>query len=424
MREIRGRRLVERLALLHRAYTWSLLVMLLSGVALYLPALRAPLAFIRVPLRNAHIAAGIFQIALIGLYVGLLVPHWRSLGPWLGKRLNVVASLFLAIGWSLSGVVLWWDRALLPYTQAALFWHDALTWVGGIYLGGHALVRLLKIELALPWARSFRNQARPPASPISAYRLAKAIERRRFLSRFAINAGMLVAGTSALSWWIKRRRIFEPAMARVQQAPSYPVPTPDPRSSPPIGGGARGHFRIYNVARSMPVFDPYTWRLDVDGLVKHSLSLTWGQVIELPRDVWVRDFHCVSGWSVYNVTWEGIPLARLFDQVGILPQASHVKFYSYDGVYTDALTIDQALLDDTFLAMFKDGKPLSQPEGAPLRLIMPRMFAYKSVKWLTRIELIDQPHTGFWQRLGYAEDAWIPGVSREGSSTNIPGRRT
>lgn len=130
----------------------------------------------------------------------------------------------------------------------------------------------------------------------------------------------------------------------------------------------------------------------------------------------MRDFHCVSGWSVYNVTWEGIPLAALLDQVGVASQATHVKFYSYDGVYTDALTLDQARLDDTFLTVFKDGKPLSQPEGAPIRLIMPRMFAYKSVKWLTRIELIDHAHVGFWERLGYAEDAWIPGVAREGPS--------
>lgn len=423
VKSLQGRRLMERLASLHRAYAWSLSAMLLSGLALYLPALRAPLAPIRVPLRHVHIAAGLFQIILIALYAVVLVPHWRILRPWLGKKLNVIVSLALAVSWSLSGVVLWWDRALLPYTQTALVVHDVATWIGVFYLGGHAFLRFFKLDLALPWARSPQSPARPSGDPINAYRLAKAIQRRRFLTRFALHAAMLVAGTSVTAWWYKRRRVFEPALARVQPAPSYPVPTPDPRSDPPVGGGARGHFRIYNVARSMPVFDPHTWRLDIDGLVLRSLSLTWGQVIQLPRDVWVRDFHCVSGWSVYNVTWEGIPLKSLLEQAGIHPQATHVKFYSYDGVYTDALSLDQALLDDTFLAIFKDGKPLTQPEGAPMRLIMPRMFAYKSVKWLTRIELIDEPHLGFWERLGYAQDAWIPGVSKEGPSENIPQRR-
>lgn len=414
---------MERLAWLHRAYAWSSLVMLLSGLVLYLPALRAPLAPIRVPLRNAHIAAGLLQALLVVMYLALLIPHWRSLGRWLGKRLNVIVSLCLAFGWGLSGIVLWWDRALLPYTQTALIVHDVLTWIGVAYLGGHAILRFFKIELALPWAKAREAAPRPPANPIAAYRLARAIERRRFLTRFALSAGMLAAGTALTSWWIKRLVAFEPVLARVQPAPSYPLPTPDPRSAPPVGGGARGHFRIYNVAPRLPVFDPATWRLDVDGLVRRPIGLTWSQVIELPRDVWVRDFHCVSGWSVYNVTWEGIRLRDLLEQVGVLPGATHVKFYSFDGVYTDALTLDQALLDDTFLALLKDGKPLTQPEGAPMRLIMPRMFAYKSVKWLKRIELIDQPHLGFWERLGYQEDAWIPGVPKDGPSENIPQRR-
>lgn len=417
MAQPRGRILMERLAKLHRLYAWSLLVMLLSGLALYLPALRGPLAFVRMPLRQVHIGAGLAQILLIIGYLTLLLPHWRSLGPWLGKRLNLIFSLFLAVGWGLSGIILWWDRAFMPYTQTALIWHDALTWVGAIYLSGHAVVRFFNVELALPWARVGREDARPPANPIAAYRLARAIERRRFVTRVLRHGGMLFAGSWMVGWWIKRHRAQVPAaLARIQPARAYPRPTPDPRSAPPIGGGARGHFRIYNVARSMPVFDPFTWRLRVDGLVQRELSLTWEQVIELPRDVWVRDFHCVSGWSVLNVTWEGIPLSVLLDQSGVAQGASHVKFYSYDGVYTDALTLAQARLDDTFLAMFKDGELLSGPEGAPLRLIMPRMFAYKSVKWLTRIELIDQPHVGFWERLGYAEDAWIPGVDREGPS--------
>ena len=242
MVERRGRRLVERLTRLHRMYAWSLLAMLISGLLLYLPGLRAPLAVFRVPLRNAHIAAGLFQVVLIVLYLVLLVPHWRSLGSWLGKRLNLMTSLFLAAGWSVSGVILWWDRALLPYTQAALAWHDGLTWAGAIYLTGHAILRLFKIDLALPWARSPGTKARPPANPVAAYRLAKAIERRRFLSRLLMHAGLLIAGSSGLGWWIKRRRLFEPALARLEQAPSYPVPTPDPRSSPPIGGGAAGIF--------------------------------------------------------------------------------------------------------------------------------------------------------------------------------------
>jgi len=417
----RGRRTMESLSRIHGLYAWSLLVLLVSGAGLYLPGLRAPLAAVRVPLRSLHIAAGLFQAALLCYYLTRLAWHWRSLGPWIGKRLNLVIALVLAAGWSISGVILWWDRAMLPYAPAALRWHDVITVAGSLYLLGHALVRSLKIDLALPWARRREALEREPANPIAAYRLARAIERRRLLTRLFAQGGLALAGASLAGWWIKRQRAFQPLLASLEAPPPlYALPKPDPRSDPPVGGGARGHFRIYNVAREMPVFDPYTWRLDVDGLVRRPLSLTWEEVLELPRDVWVRDFHCVSGWSVYHVTWEGIPLSSLLARAGVLSGATHVTFYSYDGVYTDALTLEQALLDDTFLALLKDGKPLSRPEGAPMRLVMPRMFAYKSVKWLTRIELIDHPHVGFWERLGYAEDAWIPGVDREGPSEKVP----
>lgn len=412
---------MEVLGRLHALYAWSLLVLLLSGAALYLPALRAPLASVRVPLRNFHIAAGLFQTALVCVYLTRAGAHWRALGFWLGKRINVVIALILAAGWTASGIVLWWERALLPYAPLALRWHDILTVAGLAFFAGHALVRWLKIDLALPWARWSERPRRSPANPIAAYRLAKAIQRRRLLTRLLAHGGLVLAGTWIAGWWIKRQRSLEPLLAALNEPPpAYPLPRPDPRSDPPIGGGARGHFRIYNVAPKMPVFDPHSWRLEIDGLVRRPLSLTWEEVLELPRDVWVRDFHCVSGWSVYRVTWEGIALSELLSRAGVLPQATHVKFVSFDGVYTDSLTLPQALLDDTFLALLKDGKPLTVPEGAPMRLIMPRMFAYKSVKWLTRIELIDHPHVGFWERLGYAEDAWIPGAARDGPSEKVP----
>lgn len=421
----RGRRMMETLARLHALYAWSLLALLLTGAALYVPGLRAPLAAVRVPLRHLHIAVGLFQAALLGLYLVRLVAHFRSLGPFLGKRLNLVIAVVLAGGWTVSGLILWWDRALLPYAPAALRWHDALTVVGTLYLAGHAVVRWRRIDLALPWARlgDRAREPEPQANPIAAYRLARAIQRRRLLTSLITQGGLALAGMTVAGWWLKRQIAVRPTLAGLSAPPpAYALPTPDPRSDPPIGGGARGRFRIYNVAPQMPVFDPYTWRLEVSGLVRRPLSLAWEEVLELPRDVWVRDFHCVSGWSVYRVTWEGIRLASLLEQVGVLPTATHVKFVSYDGVYTDALTLAQALLDDTILALLKDGKPLSGPEGAPVRLVMPRMFAYKSVKWLTRIELIDEPHVGFWERLGYDEDAWIPGVAREGPSGNVPQR--
>lgn len=112
----------------------------------------------------------------------------------------------------------------------------------------------------------------------------------------------------------------------------------------------------------------------------------------------------------------------LLEQAGVSPQATHVRFVSYDGVYTDALTLSQAMQGDVFVAILMDGKPLNHDQGGPARLVVPRMFAYKSVKWLTAIELIDHEHTGFWEELGYNTDAWLPGVPTEGEVPNIPRR--
>lgn len=370
----------------------------------------------RVPLIWAHIAAGIVAFAIALVYLTQLAVHWKSMGRLRGRKLNVTISLALAFLWSFSGIIIWWDRVFLPWTQTALWIHAATTVVGVPYLLGHAIFRWLRIELPLPWAKSRPNSAE--ASPgVRRRKLSKAILRRRAMAAL----GGTVAGVAALSIipvFMRGMERSREALALRRSAPAEAEglipPTPDPRSQPPIGKGARGTFRIYNVASTFPQFDPDTWRFQVKGLVSRPVNISWQEVASLPRDVWVRDFHCVTGWSVSSVTWEGIPLGALLDQAGVRPEATHVKFYSFDGVYTDALTLDQAYLNDVFLAIFKDGQLLTLEEGGPIRLVVPRMFAYKSVKWLDTIELIDTPHIGYWQRLGYQVDAWLPGVPTDG----------
>ncbi len=78
-------------------------------------------------------------------------------------------------------------------------------------------------------------------------------------------------------------------------------------------------------------------------------------------------------------------------------------------MYTDSLTLKQAGLDDVMVALLHDGKPIPSELGGPVRLIIPQMYAYKSVKWLIRIELIEETHIGYWEKRGYDNDAWIQG---------------
>ena len=84
-----------------------------------------------------------------------------------------------------------------------------------------------------------------------------------------------------------------------------------------------------------------------------------------------------------------------------------LRFVSAERPYVDSLSLDQALLPDTLLALRMDGAPLSRPHGAPARVVIPRMYGYKGVKWLARIELVaDQPE-GYWEHLGYDQNAWV-----------------
>ncbi len=166
-------------------------------------------------------------------------------------------------------------------------------------------------------------------------------------------------------------------------------------------------WRIYTVAATMPTFDRTTWRLEVSGLVDQPLTLDYDALRALPRTTEVRDFHCVTGWSVPNVRWTGVRLTDLFERVRPQARAGGVQFTSAEIPYVDSLTLKQASLHDVLLAYEMDGKPLPREHGAPVRLVMPEMYGYKSVKWVSRIELVPQATDGYWEVLGYDRDAWV-----------------
>ena len=173
-------------------------------------------------------------------------------------------------------------------------------------------------------------------------------------------------------------------------------------------------WRIYTVARTMPVFDPATWRLTVGGLVGQPLSLSYDDLRALPRVEQVSDFHCVTGWSVLNVHWAGVRLDELLELARPKPQATALEFISSERPYVDTLTRPQAALPDVLLAYEMDGAPLPRRHGAPVRLVVPRMYGYKSVKWVERIDLVHPAEPGYWEIRGYDADAWIDGRNGDG----------
>jgi DMSO/TMAO reductase YedYZ molybdopterin-dependent catalytic subunit len=168
-----------------------------------------------------------------------------------------------------------------------------------------------------------------------------------------------------------------------------------------------GGWRIYTISGHMPVFDPATWRLRIGGLVDQPVSLTYAELRALPRVEQVSNFHCVTGWSVNNVRWGGVRMHDVLAAAKPSSSAHALEFVSMEVPYTDYLTVKQASLHDVMLAYEMDGQPLPREHGAPVRLIIPQMYGYKNVKWLAGINLVPKEQLGYWEQLGYDQDAWV-----------------
>jgi len=168
-----------------------------------------------------------------------------------------------------------------------------------------------------------------------------------------------------------------------------------------------GGWRIYTIGSSIPQLDPKAYRLTIGGAVERPVTYTLDDLRSLPRAEQVSDFHCVTGWVVKNVRWAGVRIADVLEHAGAKQGVTSLQFVSAEVPYQDSLTIKQALLPDVMLAYEMDGKPLSRPHGAPVRLVMPEMYGYKSVKWVNRIELGTTMELGYWEQNGYDVDAWL-----------------
>lgn len=422
----------KKLLSIHAWNAWIVLILSVTGLMLVGAFWRELLGIGRVWLKWLHIVAGLAMLAPVGYYLLLAGKHWKQLRnkPW--QRINTIVILMLLMGWILSGIVLWQFKLSGPrWSNAALLVHDALTWVGLPYMIYHSITRTRWLKE--PSRRTIRpvtddaislpvsSTEAPPASksqksqyPENTLRqdTPQPVYTRRSFLKTAVGAGLAVTlGPTFVSWVGKNLNSSNSMEELLANDPNRMVPAPQPHSSsnPPIGGGAEGRFRVYTVT-PIPSFSNENWSFRVDGLVEHAQSWNWEQFVKLQRTVQVSDFHCVTGWSVYKNTWEGIPLKHFLSHAKVKPEAHSVKFYSADGVYTDAITLDQAQMDDIMIAVMHDGKPIPADLGGPVRLIIPQMYAYKSVKWLNRIELISGEHIGYWEERGYDKDAWLTGA--------------
>ena len=172
-----------------------------------------------------------------------------------------------------------------------------------------------------------------------------------------------------------------------------------------LPGGDR--FRIYTITGTFPAVSPEDYRLRVRGLVTRPLELSYQDLLSMPSTRLVRQFQCVTGWRVPGVHWEGVPLSVIVDRAGVAPGAAALALRSYDGADTESLTLAQARRLDVIAAYRMLGAPISREHGGPVRLYVAPMYGYKSLKWLSEIEVVDRVEPGFWEQNGYAVNAWI-----------------
>ncbi|REE91411.1 DMSO/TMAO reductase YedYZ molybdopterin-dependent catalytic subunit [Paenibacillus taihuensis] len=398
----------KKLASLHSWNGYIVVILALTGLVLFQGMWRGILGEGRVIIRYIHIVVGIASLLPVVYYLLLASKHWKQLKGKIYQKANVLIVLGLLVGWLLSGLLLWQFRAVGPrWSNNALYVHDALTWVGLPYIIYHSVTRLKWLKE--PHRRTVKTDDEKREIIHPAAGQPQAVMSRRAFIRVAVGAGIAVAvGPSFVKWLASSLSPGESIEKIVESDANNMVPLPQPlaASSPPVGGGSKGTFRIYTVTE-IPKFDNNNFSFIIDGLVEKPVKWNWEQFVALKREVQVSDFHCVTGWSVYNNTWEGIKLKDFLKLVGVKPNAKTVKFYSGDGVYTDSLTLEQANMDDVMVAVLHDGKIIPSDLGGPVRLIVPKMYTYKSVKWLNRIELIDTDHIGYWEERGYDNDAWV-----------------
>ena len=176
----------------------------------------------------------------------------------------------------------------------------------------------------------------------------------------------------------------------------------DPARVPP-GQYLTEKFPVLTVGPNPP-FDLKTWDFRVFGEVENELTLSWDELMALPQQDLVTDIHCVTRWSKLDTAWRGVSVRELLGRAGVKPEGRFLMAYS-DGGYTANMPLEVAMDDDVLLAHTYDGRPLEHDHGAPLRLLVPKRYFWKSAKFLRRLEVMSADRMGFWELNGYHNDA-------------------
>ena len=164
-------------------------------------------------------------------------------------------------------------------------------------------------------------------------------------------------------------------------------------------------------ASGPPRIDSANWRLQLSGLLRNEISLTYDQFQKLPRVRVFADFHCVTRWSRLDNVWSGVSTREIARLAGVKPEAKFVLALAYDYGWTTNVPLEYFLKEDSLFAWAHDGQPIAPEHGGPVRLIIPQLYAWKSAKWVKGVRFLEQDQAGFWEEGGYHMRGvpWGPG---------------
>jgi len=206
-----------------------------------------------------------------------------------------------------------------------------------------------------------------------------------------------------MSFWMDKSKEQPDPIARPEDAPVDAIVSPDTRRGKriPPGQSRTKKWPVLDASGPPPV-DLATWKFDIFGMVGTGASWTWREFNQLPRVRVFADFHCVTRWSRLGNLWEGVSTREIVARAGgVLPAAAFVLAHGYDRGFTTNLPLAEFLAEDALVAVLHDGEPLSLDHGGPARLIVPRLYAWKSAKWVQSIEIMQSDRAGFWESNGY-----------------------
>jgi DMSO/TMAO reductase YedYZ molybdopterin-dependent catalytic subunit len=180
----------------------------------------------------------------------------------------------------------------------------------------------------------------------------------------------------------------------------------DPRL-PPGQYDAKDDWPVLN-AEVTPDLATDTWTFAIEGLVERPTTWTWDEIHALPPSTYDGAIHCVTTWSKFDMTFDGVSVDTLLEAAGPLPTATHVLALCHTG-YTTNLPLDDITGGKAWVTWQVDGGPLPVEHGGPARLLVPHLYFWKSAKWVSQLTLLDHDEQGFWERNGYHDrgDPWL-----------------